>query len=185
MFVLCFHRARACKFFSSSSLLLLCACATPKHLYSFSIFVILVFRVQNFRLHPNEAHVNQSLDVHRINRMFNTSEANTKTKITVNNGKSTSRKEFGAAVDSVNSQSHRKSAAARDEHQKHRRRHHHHHHRSKDMTDAMNNKTASATAYITMANNNFLDKNSNRNLITMEEEEPCTAHEESFQNGNW
>lgn len=40
--------------------------------FSFNqIFIRLFHRIQNFRLHHNDSHVNQCFEVHRINRMFN------------------------------------------------------------------------------------------------------------------
>lgn len=118
--------------------------------------------------------------MHRINRMFSTSDANTINNIIVNNNIKILNKNENIQLDTNstnNHQSHRKSA--RNEHRGQRKHHHHHHHhRTKDMNDSIitNNLTNK------MANNNFLDKNSNRNIIAMHNHDTI---QESIENGNW
>lgn len=129
-----------------------------------------IFRVQNFRLHPSEAHGNQSFEVHQINRMFNA------TAITSNH--SNHRIVSNASGNLVNSP--RKSASANNsEYSRRRHHHHHHHHRSRETTEMAKEN------HICLSNlntdNNCLDKNSNRHSITRIDAEPTRR----FDNGNW
>lgn len=125
-----------------------------------------IFRVQNFRLHPNESHVNQSFEVHQINRMFNTGAI-----ISNNNNKNVVNTVSNGNGNLVNSP--RKST--RNEHRRRHHHHHHHHHRIREVPEMSN-----ICANNLKIDNNCLDKNSNRHSITIMDAEPTHR----FENGN-
>lgn len=129
-----------------------------------------IFRVQNFRLHPNESHGNQSFEVHQINRMFNVNAISATNK---NGVKSIST----AHADLIDQ---RKST--RNEQSQRRRHHHHHHHhqrRIREVNEMSSDDHICATKLKT--DNICLDKNSNRHSITIMDAE--STHR--FENGNW
>ncbi|XP_031629394.1 uncharacterized protein LOC116344790 [Contarinia nasturtii] len=123
-------------------------------------------QVQNFRLHPNESHGNQSFEVHQINRMFNTGA------IISNNNKNVVNTANGNLVNSP-----RKST--RNEYSRRRHHHHHHHHRIREVQEM--SKDNHICAINLKTGNSCLDKNSNRHSITIMDAEP----KQRFENGNF
>lgn len=127
-----------------------------------------IFRVQNFWLHPNESHGNQSFEVHQINRMFN---ANAISSINKNGAKLN----ITSNVELIDRKSTRNEQSRRRHHH-----HHHHHHRIREINEmSTNDDHICATKLRT--DNHCLDKNSNRHSITIMDAEPTHR----FENGNW
>lgn len=143
-------------------------------LESFIVYVVVeyvIFRVQNFRLHPTEAHGNQSFEVHQINRMFSTSAIQS----------NTTNEQISSSANGHFGNSPRKTA--RNEHSKRKHHHHHHHHhRIRESLHEMPNDNHNCVIDVKADNcNNCHDKNSNRHSITTMESEPTHR----FDNGNW
>lgn len=71
--------------------------------------------------------------------------------------------------------------SARNEHSRRRHHHHHHHHRIREEMSSDNDNHMCMPKLKAIADNNGLDKNSNRHSITIMDAEPTHR----FENGNW
>lgn len=157
-----------------------------------------IFRVQNFRLHPSDTHGKQSFEVHRINRMFSpngvvaanttngsSSEKTTSAKATANqsvNGNIIGNSPRKVTRSGEHTKQHRHHHHHHHHHRQqspdhHQQSAHHHHHRRLKETQKMprdNHHHQSACIIDTKTDNNCIfDANCNRHSITtMESSEP-------------